>query len=67
MPRDVFKERGQPKNTIFTKKNAQTLLSPYGRQRLYQFTAYYYRYFPIGVVSNVNELHKYGERYIWEA
>jgi hypothetical protein len=65
IPRDVFKVRGAPKNSLFTKKNAQTLLLPNGRQRL--FTGIdYQKYFPIGIVSNVNELHLHGERYIWE-
>lgn len=66
IPRDVFKVRGAPKNSLFTKKNAQTLLLPNGRQRLFTGIGYE-SYFPIGIVSDVNELHLHGERYIWES
>jgi hypothetical protein len=68
LPRNVFNVRGQPKNTIYTKKNAQTLLNPNGKQVLFQFKdkADYQRYFPIGIISDVHKLHLHGERYIWK-
>lgn len=70
-PVAVFQERGQPKNTVYTKKNSQTLLLPNGKQRLFQGTfssngsGSYFTDFQVGVLFDVRECHTYGERYMW--
>lgn len=58
--------RGSEKNTIFTKKLAHSLLPPHGK--LLPFAGYAHlqnNYFPIGLISNIDQVDLKSERYIW--
>ncbi|QEY51292.1 SidE phosphodiesterase domain-containing protein [Legionella longbeachae] len=57
---------GAPQNTIYTKKLAHTLLPSHGK--IIPFSGYpekKWNYFPIGVLSDVNQVDLKDERYIW--
>lgn len=57
---------GGAKNTIFTKKLAHTLLPPHGK--VIPFTGYLHKksnYFPIGVLSDIEQVDLRDQRYIW--
>lgn len=57
---------GKPKNTIFTKKMAHSLLPPNGIMREFPGTLDVRSiYFPIGVLSNLSEMDLKDQRYIW--
>lgn len=65
-------ERGAPKNTIFAKKESFSLLDPMGRMLLYPGIVNPKvktdpTFFPIGFLSDIDEMHTHGERYIWSA
>lgn len=57
---------GAPKNTIYTKKMAHTLLPPHGL--VTPFSGYpttRTNFFPIGVLSDITEVDLKDERYVW--
>lgn len=64
--------RGAPKNTVFAKKESFSLLDPIGKMILYpgQFNpkdGISTTFFPIGFLSNIDDMHTHGERYIFSA
>lgn len=63
IPRDVNQIRGEPKNTLFAKKSSHTLMAP-AKQRLFQGIEEK-NYFPITIISDINEVHTHGDRFIW--
>lgn len=65
-PREVAWQRGADKNSIFNKKNAQTLLAPDAYMQLFQGWPSYLTYFPVGFVFDLKDLHLHGEKYIFE-
>lgn len=59
-------DRGSAKNTIFTKKLAHSLLPSDGKME--PFSGYgwiRHKFFPIGVLSDINEVNLKGGRYVW--
>lgn len=66
--RSIHKEedRGKPKNTLFAKKKAYSLLRPDGKHQHFQGTTFKRAQFnPIGIINDVRQMHLHGERYIW--
>ncbi|KGP63451.1 hypothetical protein EP47_09585 [Legionella norrlandica] len=54
------------RNTIYTKKLAHTLLPPHGKIKPYP--GYKHKrnnYFPIGIISNIEQVDLKDERYVW--
>jgi len=65
IPRPICKNRGLPKNTLFTKKNSHTLMMPNGKQKFFAGTKKTYPYyFPVGILSDVLEV-SLKEEYVW--
>lgn len=59
-------ERSKPKNTIFAKKKAFSLLRPDGKHLHFQGTTFKRAQFnPVGIINDVQQMHLHGERYIW--
>ncbi|EHL32764.1 SidE phosphodiesterase domain-containing protein [Legionella drancourtii] len=59
-------DRGKPKNTVFAKKKAYSLLRPDGKQLHFQGTTFKRAQFnPVGIINDVRQMHLHGERYIW--
>lgn len=68
LSRSIHKEedRGKPKNTVFAKKKAYSLLRPDGKHLHFQGTTFKRGKFnPIGIINDVRQTHLHGERYIW--
>jgi len=66
IPRKIFAERGLPRNTIFTKKTSHALMMPNGKQIFFAGTVFDFPYyFPVGILSDIREMHLKGERFIW--
>lgn len=62
-------DRGKPKNTIFTKKQSYSLLSPDGMMAYFKGKLYdriKSIYLPVGTLFNLEGLERKGERYVWE-
>ena len=62
----IRSERSQPKNTIFTKKMAHSLLPPHGKIIPFSgFKSQESNFFPIGVLSDIKQVDLKSERYVW--
>src|SRR5262249_53061391 len=55
--------RGQKKNTVYAKKVSHSLVRPDGKMIHYKDLKD--PFFPVGLLSDVQETHLHGERYIW--
>lgn len=63
----VYFKQGGAKNTRFLGKTAYTLLNPEGKTELFLGARNKrHLYFPIGILSDVNYMHKGGEKFIWK-
>jgi hypothetical protein len=62
----MFEVRGGAKNTRFLTKAPYTLLEPTGNTQLFMGAiGSRNKYFPIGILSDIDQTHKGGETYIW--
>lgn len=62
--REVNIEQGEPKNTLFAKKSAFTLLERIN-QRLFQGAYDRANYFPVAFIFDIKKMHTHGERFVW--
>jgi hypothetical protein len=63
---NLFEEQGGVKNTRFLTKAPYTLLDPTGNTQLFMGAlGTRNKYFPIGILSDLEETHKGGGTYIW--
>jgi hypothetical protein len=64
IPVSKFEDRGKAANSIFTHKLSASLLRPDGKTVLFNPMSRP-KYFPVGMLFDVNKVHLKGQKYIW--